>query len=49
MYGLRIAEATENVEVTLNHYANVSALKIRNPSLPACNKTVVNNAPDQVH
>ena len=37
MHGSRIAEVTESLEVTLNHYANVSALKIRNPSLPASN------------
>ena len=37
MYGSRIAEATENLEVTLKHYANVFALTICNPSLPACN------------
>ena len=37
MHGSRIAEVTENLEVTLNHYANVSALTIRNPSLTAWN------------
>ena len=37
MYGSRIAEATEHLEVTLKHYASVYALTMCSPSFPACN------------
>ena len=37
MYGSRIAEATERLEVALKHHANTSALTMCSLSLAACN------------